>query len=408
MIFKHFLVPDYLLTFQCAMCAECCKLRWNIYFDPASVKKYHGFAAADEDFAALLKSGIAEKKDGGAFVQFRQGEQSTGAEAGCEKNVCPFLNIEGLCAIQKQYGVEALSDTCKIFPREITLTERGCEMALSYACPAAAATLKKREPIQFYQNPAGFNFFPINMQYGKIGNLMERQKVGKTNYFEVEELLIDIMQLRGLDIDIRLILTGMIVDKLKDGDLDGVRRYLRNIDESLISQFQKLSANPIFMLRFIKDVMDGIAGEERPGDMQKLLKLAHQQLKLLNEKVISDKMAKQVAEGYRQYYEPSLNEINHIYENYFVNFIFAKLFYTHKYLDAYFLMVFFYTLIRFFTVCTCMAEERQADEDMVVAVIHTIARGIGHNKSFYEDILKQIKQTNYHRLPYMISLINHP
>ncbi len=216
------------------------------------------------------------------------------------------------------------------------------------------------------------------------------------------------MQLRELDIDTRLILTGMIVDKLKDGDMEGVRRYLRNIDESLIGQFKKLSANPTFMLGFIRDVVDGITGKGRDGNIQKLSELAYQQLKLFDEKVISDTTVKQLAGGYRQYYQPSLNEINHIYENYFVNFIFAKLFYTHKYLDAYFLMVFFYTLIRFFTVCTCMAEERQADENVVVAVIHTIVKGIGHNKSFYKDILKQLKQGNYHRLPYMISLIKHP
>lgn len=90
----------------------------------------------------------------------------------------------------------------------------------------------------------------------------------------------------------------------------------------------------------------------------------------------------------------------------FVNFVFSKKFYTHRYMDAYFLMVFFYTLIRFFALCACMAGERGVDEDVLVGVIHAIERSIGHNQAYYEDVLRQIKQGDYHRLPYVVSLIN--
>jgi len=60
-----------------------------------------------------------------------------------------------LCVIQKKYGVEALSDTCKIFPRNIFLTERGWEMSLTYACPQAAGTMKNKNPVKFLPGPSG-------------------------------------------------------------------------------------------------------------------------------------------------------------------------------------------------------------------------------------------------------------
>ncbi|AEG59499.1 flagellin lysine-N-methylase [Desulforamulus ruminis] len=403
MIRKKFLIPDYVLNFKCTMCTECCK-RWQINFDKETVKKYDYFSTLDEDFAAMLSS-IKKEKDGGAIVKFnnkvegnREGIDLT------EADVCPFLDEEGLCTIQRKYGIEALSDTCKMFPRGITLTERGYEISLTYACAAAAETLKKKLPIEFYQDPKNFSFPSLHTQYNKIGNLLERSKVGKTNYYKIEELLINIMQFRDIDIDTRLILTGMIIDKLKDGDMDGVKRYLRNIDQFFIDQFNSLPAKPVIIMGFLNNIIASkIWIDMSEINMKELFQLAYQQFNPLNN---SDSQADRLLEAYNKYYRVGIEDINHIYENYFVNFIFSKKFYTHKYMDAYFLMIFFYTLIRFFTICRCLAEKRKVDENLVVAVINTIERSIGHNVTFYEDILDQIKKGGYNRLPYMISLVN--
>ena len=411
---KHYLIPDYILNFKCAMCTECCK-RWRINIDTKTMDKYEQYAATDQEFAALLKGNLKKDKDGGAVVQLKNREKITTTEVdgkqkeipGQEANVCPFLDEEGFCAIQRKFGIEALSDTCKIFPRNITLTERGYEMAVTYACAAVANTLKKKDPVEFYMDPEGLGFPSLNGQLTKIGDVLERKKVGKTNYFEVEELLIDIMQFRELDIDTRLLLVGIIVDKLKDGDVAGIRKYLQNLDESLVEQLKNIPSQPVFMMKLVKEAVDKrLLGGISEFNMSKLIDLSYFQLRLLDEDVISDAKVEELLESYNKYYKPNINEISHVFENYFVNFIFSKKFYTHKYMDAFFLKIFFYTLIRFFTICTCMAEERKVDEDMVVSVINVIERSIGHNSSYYEDVLKRIKQGDYHRLPYVLSLIN--
>ncbi|MBO8167964.1 MAG: flagellin lysine-N-methylase [Thermoanaerobacteraceae bacterium] len=411
---KHYLVPDYIINFKCACCTECCK-RWRIIIDKQTVEKYDQLADEDEELSAMLAKSLKKDKTGKATVRLKNIVKKVTVEEDGEqkeiitvdRNVCPFLDSEGLCAIQRKHGIDALSDTCKIFPRIIFLTERGYEMALTYACKTAAQTLKTKNMIEFYQDPQGFEFPDLHGQYGKIGDVLERKKRGKTNYFFVEELLIDIMQFREPNIDIRLILTGIVVDKLKDGDIQSIRKYLQNLDADLISQLMSIPSQPVFMMKLVKEAVDKrLFSRITEKDMTQLINRAYVELKLLDKPVIADEKVQKFLDGYNKYYKPYIDNISHIYENYFVNFIFSKKYYTHKYMDAYFLMVFFYILIRFFTVCICIAGERNVDEDMVVAVISAIERSVGHNVTYYQDVLRLIKKGGYHRLPYVISLIN--
>ena len=411
----HYLLPDYVLNFKCQMCTECCK-RWRISLDKDTMEKYEKLASTDQEFSDLLAVAVKKSKKGSAFVQLRDRQKNEMTEVDGEQQlkitieqaVCPFLGSDNLCVIQKKFGIEALSDTCKIFPRNITHTERGFEMSLTYSCAATAETLKSKKKIEFYQDPEDFEYPELNGQYAKIGTVLERNKAGKTNYFKAEELFIDIMQIRKLDIDTRLVLTGIVIDKLKDGDIDGIRKYLENLNESLIQELKSIPSKPTFMMKLVKEVVDKrlLQGGISEQDMNKLLGLAYGPLMILDEVMVSEEKVQKILEGYNQYYKPYLNDISHIYENYFVNFLFSKKFYTHKYMDAFFLMIFFYTIIRFFTLCTCLAEQRNVDEDMVVSVIQAIERSIGHNSAYYEDVLRQIKHGGYHNLPYVISLIN--
>ncbi len=411
---KHYLVPDYILEYKCACCTECCK-RWRIIIDKDTVEKYDQLAAEDEKLSAMLTENLKKDKTGTATMRLKNiVKKTTIKESGEQKEVtsvdravCPFLDNEGLCAIQKNHGIEALSDTCKIFPRTIFKTERGFEMALTYACKTAAKTLKNKHMVEFYQDPQGFNYPDLHGQYGKIGDVLERKKRGKTNYFNVEELLIDIMQFREINIDTRLILTGIIVDKLKDGDMQSIRKYLQNLDESLIIQLMSIPSQPMFMMKLVKEAVDKrLFSRITEQDMTRLIKKAYIELKLLDKPEIADEKVRRFLEAYNKYYKPSMDDVSHVYENYFVNFIFSKKYYTHKYMDAYFLMMFFYVLIRFFAVCICMAEEQNTDVDMIVEVISAIERSIGHNSTYYEDVLRMIKEGGYHRLPYVISLVN--
>jgi len=409
---QHYLVPGYILNFKCSCCTECCK-RWRITIDKQTVDKYDQLAATDEELSAMLARSLKKDKGGQASVKLQhrikkitEGGQTN--EVMIDTMVCPFLDGDGLCVIQKKHGIDALSDTCKIFPRNIYLTERGYEMSLTYACPEAARSLKDKSPVQLFHDPEGFGFPELNSQYGKIGDLLDRKKAGKTNYFIIEEVLIDIIQFREIDLDTRIILTGIVIDKLKDGDIGGIKRYLQNIDPDLVKQLKSLPSQPLFMMKLVKEAVDKrlLTSSITEKAMGQLLVAAYNQLKLLNEPLVSDTKVQYFLDGYHKHYQPFANEISHVYENYFFNFIFSKKFYVYKYLDAYFLMMFFYVIIRFFAVCSCMAEEKNVDEDTVITVINAVERSIGHNKTYYDDVLRLIKEGGYHRLPYVLSLVN--
>ncbi|MGI5911453.1 MAG: flagellin lysine-N-methylase [Syntrophomonadaceae bacterium] len=411
---KHYLVPDYILEYKCACCTECCK-RWRIIIDRDTVEKYDRLAAEDEELSAMLQEGLQKDKTGKAAVRLKNIVKKTIVEENGEQKeilsvddaVCPFLNGEGLCAIQKRHGIGALSDTCKIFPRTIFKTERGLEMAFTYACKTAAKTLKKKHMVEFFQDPPGFDFPELHSQYGRIGDVLERKKQGKSSYFEVEALLIDIMQFRDIDIDTRFILAGIVIDKLKNGDVQSIRKYLQNLDDDLINQLMSLPSQPVFMMKLIKEAVDKrLFSRITEQDMNRLINLAYIELKLLDQPAIADEKVQRFLDAYNKYYKPGLSDTSHVYENYFVNFVFSKKYYTHKYMDAYFLMIFFYILIRFFAVCVCLVQGRNVDEDIIVDVISAIERSIGHNAAYYEDVLRLIKEGGYHRLPYVISLVN--
>ncbi len=411
---KHYLVPDYILEYKCACCTECCK-RWRIIIDRDTVEKYDQLAAKDEELSAMLSENLKKDKTGKAAVRLKNIVKKTTVENNGEQKevvtvdraVCPFLDSEGLCAIQKRHGIDALSDTCKIFPRNIFKTERGFEMALTYACKTAAKTLKNKHMVEFYQDPRDFDYPDLHGQYGRIGDLLERKKQGKTNYFDVEALLIDIMQFKEINMDSRLILTGIVIDKLKDGDIQSIRKYLQNLDGSLITQLMSLPSQPVFMMKLVKEAIDKrVFSRIIEADMTQLIKMAYVGLQLLDQPEIAGEKVQRFLAAYNKYYKPNMDDVSHVYENYFVNFIFSKKYYTNKYIDAYFLMMFFYILIRFFAVCICLAEERNVDEDMIVDVISAIERSIGHNATYYQDVLSMIKEGGYHRLPYVISLVN--
>lgn len=168
-----------------------------------------------------------------------------------------------------------------------------------------------------------------------------------------------------------------------------------------------LPSQPVFMMKLVKEAVDKrLFSHVTEQDMTRLIKLAYIELKLLDQSAIADEEVQRFLDAYNKYYKPGLGDIGHVYENYFVNFVFSKKYYTHKYMDAYFLMMFFYVLIRFFAVCVCLAEGRSVDEDIIVDVISAIERSIGHNTAYYKDVLRLIKEGGYHRLPYVISLVN--
>ncbi len=418
---KHYFVPDYMLKFKCLMCGECCK-GWKIKLDADTVKYYTELGKTDPEFEEILKTGMAIDPDNkiGTIVlkDMPTTPNSTQKENQIPSNlydnvetpiklddvydisnvgakVCPFYDSDGLCIIQKKYGIEALSDICKEHPRTLYETERGIEIFLSFSCKGAAELLKKKEPMQFLNDPEGYSFVGLH-NYSSITKLdLQLGRVGKLKYFDHETDFIKILQLRELNFDSRVILLGMAVNKIKDGDKDAASKYLSSIDPRLINEIKSIKGRPDLLVWAIKKVIED----------RLLLEVCNRTFSLL----FGDGSAegvKKFMEAYNKYYRPNMEKVSHILENFFASFVFGKKFYNYKSLEAYLMLVFYYSAIRFFAVSKSIVLEKELDEDLLISVINRLDRRIEHNKAYKESILKLAADGDLNKIKRIHLLLN--
>ena len=127
--------PHYYEKFSCTadQCPDTCCAGWQIVIDENSLEKYSNVSG---DFGIRLLNSIDWGE--GIFEQY-------------EKR-CSFLNSETLCDIYTELGAEALSDTCRLYPRHIEEFENLREFSLSLSCPIAAKMiLECQEPVRFLE-----------------------------------------------------------------------------------------------------------------------------------------------------------------------------------------------------------------------------------------------------------------
>ncbi len=126
--------PSYAARFECIgpACEDHCCHGWPIPLDRGTFELYRRFpeAALRERVAGFVTITPASQSD----RHFAEIRQVTPGPTG----VCPFLETDRLCGIQKRYGPLALSATCSIYPRNLNRVEGRLEGSLSLSCPEAA------------------------------------------------------------------------------------------------------------------------------------------------------------------------------------------------------------------------------------------------------------------------------
>ena len=126
--------PEYSGRFRCigAACEDSCCVGWSVIFDEAACRKYD--AIPEGPLRVLIDEHVERlpaHEDGSAPAQFARVRMGS-------DHVCPFLDEERLCRIQKECGEEFLSITCATYPRIKHRIDGREEMALSLSCPEAA------------------------------------------------------------------------------------------------------------------------------------------------------------------------------------------------------------------------------------------------------------------------------
>ena len=116
-------IPEYYRNFTCiaAACPDSCCHEWEVDIDPDTAQLYRALPGALGD--ALRQK--MRQEDDTIYLTISNGR-------------CPMWRQDGLCEIQCQLGHDALSQTCRQFPRLCHDYGDFIERGLELSCPAAA------------------------------------------------------------------------------------------------------------------------------------------------------------------------------------------------------------------------------------------------------------------------------
>ena len=115
--------PAYYKTFRClaAVCPDSCCHEWEVDIDPETAAMYRSLPGQLGD---RLRQVLRDTPDGTCMT--------------IENGRCPMWRQDGLCRIQAELGHDALSHTCRTFPRLRHDYGDFAELGLELSCPEAA------------------------------------------------------------------------------------------------------------------------------------------------------------------------------------------------------------------------------------------------------------------------------
>lgn len=124
--------PRFVQHFQCIgdRCEDNCCHSWTITIDKQTFRNYERHP--DPAVKSLSKLHIRKVKESNE----RWGEIKLD-----EQGACPFLDENRLCQIHSKAGPEALSHTCKTYPRAQTRIGNQLKKSLMLSCPEVCRQL---------------------------------------------------------------------------------------------------------------------------------------------------------------------------------------------------------------------------------------------------------------------------
>lgn len=391
-------VPDYYPKFNCtgAQCEDtCCSGWWNVSIDRDTYEKYQ--RAENTELAPLFKLAVSKNtlpsaNDKNDFGMMQMKPDGT----------CYFLQADKLCAIHRHMGAEALSDTCRLYPRYLNRFGSQRENALGVSCPEAARLiLLNPQPMQFTAiapEPAidskAFTSYRFPLQSDG-----DPQQITILNDFRA--VIIAILQFREISLGARVMLLGFLLEdaeKILFSErfahaselLPTLETYVGMLAHpaQLEAQFVQIDPDIPYKLSVVnKLISQSLAGRASPRFKECLLAAAEG----LAASGDVD-AATQYKKNYAAFYRPFFQDKEYIYENYLVNQVITRLFpFTRgSYLDLYRELVCNLSVIQVLLVGMA-AKHQTLNEALVIQLLQTFARNSNHNRSHLDNLIASLR-----------------
>lgn len=182
--------------------SRCCRDVWGIDIDEVTLKKYQNLSSItireklqnSIKYDSALKKHILQRDNNGA---------------------CPFLADDGLCGIQRSFGEEYISDICCTYPRSYLDFGDYITETVGLSCYLASKNfLKLNTPLELVDICEDI----------KRTNIIKSKKantIAYTNWIEINNTVMQILQNNKTAIRERLIIVFMLGEGIQDLEVNG-------------------------------------------------------------------------------------------------------------------------------------------------------------------------------------------
>lgn len=393
------LKPFYYDDFKCIAdkCIDnCCHMQWQITIDEKTYKKYRKLKGT---WGKKINNNITRIRKNNNYLSYGKIKLK---DCGCS-----LLDEEGFCTIHAQLGEGYLSNTCKMYPRNIAKYNNIYERNLLMSCPEVARYFVKHQG----------NFY-FNMDEEELLDLDKDYIINK-NYDEnlynllwnARGLAIEIVQFKEIDIWKRIVFVKSLCDKVQKiidkNDYENYQSLLNNFKNEIVNvdtikSLDKITIVPGIKISFTQTILQlrndfGIKNE-------KYLKLIDEYNELV-EKNNTDILIIEIENEFNEI----LNEYNNIMENLLIYLIykyFMNALYTKNLEVEISNVIISYAVIKMLLLARWYKNNKILNEEDFVEVFYVFSRVIEHNNGFLDILQNNIKDAGYDSVAYMTILVH--
>lgn len=392
------LSPEYMKEFVCIgpECPDTCCAGWEINIDQKSY--------------SFIKTKLLEH--GKSFEhQFLKRDSNSNsphmyAILNPQSKTCPFWDEDKLCSIQKNYGIEKLSEICATYPRLYNQVDNRLEISGDFSCPEIARLA--------LLNPHGITFDLI--PYEDIPRSILSHEFYYTNkrdlcfhFDSLQDFSIGVLQMRSLSLEERLFYLAFFANELTKlspthysteiNDLiTQTHQHINNnvfrntIKSNLDSQYNYLSTN------LIPENFDVVKSEE----FKSYLIQIHQNLQSHK----SNELISTYETSLSEQFKPFCTHSGYILENFLVNRAFNSVFPLNgrSPLESIFRLSMEYASIRFL-LTNQLSLSSPLSEPEIVKTIQLYMKCVGRNSKMFNQLADKISKQEGNLFGFIMMII---
>lgn len=393
------LKPFYYDDFKCIAdkCIDnCCHIQWTITIDEKTYKKYRKLKGP---WGQKINNNITRIRKNNSYLSYGKIKLK---DCGCS-----LLDEEGFCTIHAQLGEKYLSNTCRMYPRNIIKYNDIYERNLTMSCPEVARYFVKHQG-DFYFNMDKEELLDLDKDYIINKNYDENLY---NLLWNARGLAIEIVQFKEIDIWKRIVFVKSLCDKVQKiidkNDYENYEKILKNfrseiVNVDTIKSLDKITIVPNIKMQFTKAILQ--LRNNTVIKNKKYLNLIDEYNEL-EKKNNADILMTKIENEFNEI----LNEYNNIMENLLVYLIykyFMKTLYTKNLEVEISNVIISYAVIKMLLLARWYKNNKILNEEDFVEVFYVFSRVIEHNNGFLDILQNNIKDAGYDSVAYMTILVH--